>query len=83
MKGTILDLGIIRAEDGKRYVFEVEDIKNLNSNIYHIMSQGINKEYIFEKEQDTGACGLTGRPANTHPARPPGESTHLFRRDLV
>lgn len=26
--------------------------KNLNSNIFHIMSQGINKEYIFEKEQD-------------------------------
>lgn len=26
--------------------------ENLNSNIFHIMSQGINKEYIFEKEQD-------------------------------
>lgn len=26
--------------------------EKLNSNIFHIMSQGINKEYIFEKEQD-------------------------------
>lgn len=26
--------------------------ENLNSNIFHIMSQGINKEYIFEKDQD-------------------------------
>ena len=25
---------------------------NLNSNIFHIMSQGISKEYIFEKGQD-------------------------------
>jgi len=26
--------------------------KNLNSDIFHIMSQGIDKEYIFEKDQD-------------------------------
>lgn len=26
--------------------------KNLDSNIFHIMSQGIDKEYIFEKSQD-------------------------------
>lgn len=33
MKGTILDLGVIRAEDGKRYTFKAEDIENLNPNI--------------------------------------------------
>lgn len=34
MKGTILSNGILRAEDGKRYAFKLEEIQNLSKFSY-------------------------------------------------
>lgn len=61
MKGTILDLGVIRAEDDKRYVFEVEDIKNLNSNI----SDFSGLEVDFEPLENTATSIFIISKTNT------------------
>ncbi|WP_301008002.1 hypothetical protein [Helicobacter sp. UBA3407] len=60
MKGTILSNLIIRAEDGKRYTFKLEEIQNLSKFSYteeHSLD-GMEVDFEQGKEDENQATSL-------------------------
>ena len=74
IKGTILSNGILRAEDGKRYTFKLDEIQNLSKFPYTDEHSLDGIEVDFETGENNEATSLfliTTKEAKITPPPPP------------
>ena len=92
MKGTILSNGILRAEDGKRYTFKLDEIQNLSKFPYTDEHSLDGIEVDFETGENNEATSLfliTTKEAKITPPRQPNytqgsveSSKHSFCEEI-